>query len=130
MTRFTAAVVGAVFVGGGVLACFSEHVAPETSNIDVRAICSNAVPIPANVVIIRNFAFSPSTITVPNGESVTWVNCEATPGLAHTATSDAGSWRSGLLPPLTSYARTFDQAGSFPYHCEPHPGMKATVVVQ
>src|SRR6185503_16863355 len=131
MMRYTAAaVVAAACIAGGLAACFSEHVAPETSNLDLVAICANSVPIPSNVVIIKNFVFSPGTITVPHGQDVTWVNCEPTPGLAHTATSDAGSWRSGLLSPLTSHTRTFAQAGSFPYHCEPHPGMLGTVVVQ
>jgi plastocyanin len=28
------------------------------------------------------------------------------------------------------YSRTFGAAGSFPYHCEPHPSMTGTVTVE
>lgn len=40
------------------------------------------------------------------------------------------AWTSGLLAPGASFRRTFASAGTFPYHCDPHPGMKASVVVQ
>jgi plastocyanin len=59
-----------------------------------------------------------------------WANCEPTGTDSHTSTSDGAGWHSGLLPPLTGYTRTFSQAGQFPYHCEPHPGMQARIVVQ
>jgi plastocyanin len=29
-----------------------------------------------------------------------------------------------------SYERTFDQAGTFAYHCTPHPFMRGTVIVE
>ena len=128
--RLTIAAGAAALIAAGATACFSEHVATEPSDIDIRGICAGTATIPATVVIIRNFAFQPATITARSGDRLTWVNCESTAGLGHTSTSDASGWRSGLITPLTSYSRTFDQAGSFPYHCEPHPSMKATVVVQ
>ena len=128
--RLTIAAAAAALVAGGAAACFSEHVAPETPEIDIVGVCAGTTNIPATVVIIRNFAFQPATITARPGDRLTWVNCESTAGLGHTSTSDANAWRSGLITPLSSYSRTFDQAGSFPYHCEPHPSMKATVVVQ
>ncbi len=46
------------------------------------------------------------------------------------ATSDTGVWASPLFATGSFYSRTFTEAGSFPYHCEPHPFMKATVVVR
>ena len=129
ITRLTVAII-ATLIAGGAAACFSEHVATDATGIDIRALCSGSSTVPANIVIIRNFSFNPSTVTIRSGEQVTWVNCEDTPGLGHTSTSDGGVWRSGLIVPLVSYSRTFNQGGSFPYHCEPHPSMKATVVVQ
>jgi plastocyanin len=130
ITRLIMAAGAAALTAIGVAACFSEHVAPEPSEIDVRGICAGTSTIPATVVIIRNFSFQPATITARLGDRLTWVNCESTAGLGHTSTSDANMWRSGLIIPFSSYSRTFDQAGSFPYHCEPHPSMKATIVVQ
>ena len=129
LTHLTAVGLAAALVVAGASGCFSEHVPTESSGIDIQAVCS-AGTVPANMVVIRNFSFNPSTVTVQSGESVTWVNCETTAGLGHTSTSDNGVWASGLIVPFVSFSRTFAQSGSFPYHCEPHPSMTATVVVQ
>ena len=32
--------------------------------------------------------------------------------------------------PGATFTQTFDQTGSFPYHCEPHPSMTGTVIVE
>jgi plastocyanin len=45
-------------------------------------------------------------------------------------TSDTGAFDSGSLAPGAKFSFTFQTRGSFPYHCTPHPGMVATVVVQ
>ena len=120
--------------GGGiaalvVAACFSER-ATSAATIDGR--CD--VPIGTNVagstlVVVRNFAFAPGEIRVKRGERVTWVNCE-TSSESHTSTSDGGAWDSPVLAPATAFTRTFDTVGRFTYHCEPHPFMQATVVVE
>jgi plastocyanin/phosphatidylethanolamine-binding protein (PEBP) family uncharacterized protein len=84
-------------------------------------------PTPApNQVSILNFAFVPSTITISVGQSVTWVNNDSAP---HTSTSDGGLWNSGTLNQGQSFTRTFTTPGTFPYHCDFHPGMTGTVVV-
>ena len=81
-------------------------------------------------VAIRGFAFSPDTLRVTAGTTVTWVNCE-TPNIdAHTSTASSGEWDSGYLRPGEKYARTFAAAGRFGYTCTPHPFMRAAVVVQ
>lgn len=103
--------------------CFSERGAPVAP--PAGELCDGAQP--AGVVRIRDFAFSPASLQVSAGTEVTFVNCDA---IAHTSTSDAGAWDSGLLQPRTSFRRVFGEAGSFPYHCEPHPAMKGAVVVQ
>jgi plastocyanin len=83
----------------------------------------------ATVVFIRDFAFVTSQVRVRPGERVVWVNCESS-DVSHTSTSDGAGWDSGLLAPGDFYERAFPQAGSFPYHCEPHPGMTGTVIVE
>ena len=125
--QLVAALAGAGLVA--LVACFSERgeaTAPPGSG-ECR------VPIDAagsTVVAIRNFSFQPATIRVGAGTTVTWVNCEAETGEAHTSTSDSGVWSSDFLSPGTTFSHTFDQTGSFPYHCEPHPFMTGTVVVE
>ena len=63
------------------------------------------------------------------GGKVTWLNCEATSGLAHTATADGGAWDSNVLAPGSSFTFTFPAAGTFAYHCDIHPSMIAAVIV-
>ena len=129
VTRSAATVIGlcAIAAAGLTASCFSERATDAGPPID-PAVCLASTP-PAGFVIIRNFTFQPAQLTVSRGSSVTWVNCESD-GTAHTSTSDGAGWTSPLLSPLSGYSRTFSQPGSFPYHCEPHPGMRATVVVQ
>lgn len=75
-----------------------------------------------------SWGFEPATITIHIGDTVTWTNDGM---LQHTVTADDGSFDSGLLDKGASWSRTsFDAAGSFGYHCAPHPWMKGSVVVQ
>ncbi len=80
-----------------------------------------------NAVTIQNFAFSPATITVKAGDSVTWTNQDSA---GHSATADDNSFDTGVLPQGQSKSITFSKAGTYTYHCSVHPNMKATVIVQ
>lgn len=78
-------------------------------------------------VAIQNFAFSPSTLQVAPGTTVTWTNRDQAP---HTVTSDSNAWAdSGTLNTGQSFSHTFTVAGTYAYHCTVHPTMTATVVV-
>lgn len=79
-----------------------------------------------------SFAFSPASLTIKAGTTVTWKNTTAAP---HTVTSDDGkSFDSGSANPIApqsgTFSFTFSTAGTFAYHCAIHPFMKATIVVQ
>jgi plastocyanin len=79
-------------------------------------------------VSIVGFAFSPGTVTVSAGDTVTWTNNDA--GVPHTVSSDSGSeLASGQLASGASYQKTFSAAGSYVYHCDIHPSMTGLVVV-
>lgn len=80
-----------------------------------------------NAVTIQNFAFSPATITIKAGQSVTWTNEDS---IGHSATADDNSFDTGVLPQGQSKSITFAKAGTYTYHCSVHPNMKATVIVQ
>lgn len=79
-------------------------------------------------VSIEALAFSPGEITVSVGTTVTWTNDEA--GIPHTVSSDDGVWDSGSLEPGDTFSFTFDEAGAFAYHCNIHPSMQGTIVVE
>ena len=126
-TRLFAA--AALLVGyGSLLSCVSERatgaaVDPAACSFDLQSEAFGST-----IVIIRNFAFSPNLVSVKQGTKVTWVNCETTV-VSHTSTSDAGVWTTTLIAPGESKTVTFASPGTFPYHCNPHPGMRASVVV-
>jgi plastocyanin len=76
---------------------------------------------------MANLAFSPATLTIKVGTTVTWTNKDST---THTVISDNGVFQSGNMAPNATFTYTFNNAGTFPYHCSIHPSMKGTVVVQ
>jgi len=78
-------------------------------------------------VTIKNFSFSPSSITVVIGvnNTVTWTNQDS---VTHTVTADNGSF-GGSVPAGTTFTHTFTTAGVFAYHCSIHTYMKGTVKV-
>lgn len=91
---------------------------------------SNQTTTPATkAVTIDDMAFSPKEITVKVGTTVTWTNQDT---VSHDVKDDDGSAdgpSSELLGQGESYSFTFKKAGTYNYHCTPHPFMKATVIV-
>jgi plastocyanin len=77
-------------------------------------------------VTIANFNFSPTTLTINVGDSVTWTNSDP---VAHTTTSDSSVWNSGPLAQGGTFQRTFSEAGLFNYFCSIHPSMRGTILV-
>jgi plastocyanin len=122
---YACAAFAGLVAAAGLAGCFSEHVALTAPT--GRGLCTGAQP--ANVVRIADFSFTPAQVTVAPGGTVTFVNCSAQ-GTEHSSTADAGAWDSGLLPQYATFDRTFRAAGTFAFHCVPHPFMKGTVVVQ
>ena len=79
-------------------------------------------------VSISNYAFHPATITVVIGvnNTVTWTNNQA---VSHTVTSDTSLFGSGTLAQGDTYTHTFNQTGTYGYHCSIHTFMTGTVIV-
>jgi amicyanin len=86
-----------------------------------------AIAAASGSVTIADFSFTPATITVNAGDTVTWNNNGPTP---HSATSANGAFDTGILRKDQSGSHTFNEAGTYSYICTPHPYMKGTVVVQ
>lgn len=78
-------------------------------------------------VAIRDFAFSPRTVEIRVGDTVTWTNRDS---VAHTATAQNGSFDTGSLGEGESGSVRFTAAGTYRYVCTPHPEMTGTVVVR
>lgn len=78
-------------------------------------------------VVIKNFMFSPTMLTVPAGSTVTWSNLDQEP---HTVVSDSGVFRSGALDTSESFSFKFEKPGTYHFTCSIHPQMVGTVIVQ
>lgn len=79
-------------------------------------------------VAIKNFAFTPGTITVRSGTTVTWTQGDPHP-TNHTASADDGAFSTGLLSSGQSGSFRFTTPGRFAYHCAVHNYMTGVVVV-
>ncbi|MGH9036810.1 MAG: cupredoxin domain-containing protein, partial [Acidimicrobiia bacterium] len=73
-------------------------------------------------VSVKDFKFSPATVTVKAGGTVTFTNGDAQ---AHTATADSGNaFDAGAIAVGTSATVKVPAPGTYPYHCSYHPFMK------
>jgi plastocyanin len=78
-------------------------------------------------VIIDNYAFSPASLTVKVGTTVTWINQDDD---AHTVDSTQGKFKSGTLNKGGQFEFRFTEAGEYPFFCRFHPKMTGKVIVQ
>ena len=78
-------------------------------------------------IVIKDVAFSPKELKIKKGDTVTWTNADERD---HTVTADDGSFKSGNLGDSETYKRKFDKPGRYKYHCDYHPRMKATIIVE
>ena len=93
---------------------------------------------------IKVFAFQPGRLKVEKGAVVTWINDD---DIGHTVTSGTRTYAAGDTGKVESVKKdgkfdhvldgagtkatyTFNEAGTFHYFCDRHPGMEADVVVE
>ena len=77
-------------------------------------------------VDIDDHAFDPAQRNIAPGTRVMFINNDTEP---HTATADNGLFDTGELEPGDSSWVSFEGAGTVTYHCELHPDMKGSIVV-
>ena len=80
-----------------------------------------------NTVTVGNNVFTPSSLSVPAGTTVTWQWNSS--GVVHNVTFDDQVTSSDRS--TGSFPRTFSAAGTYPYHCTIHvaEGMTGTITV-
>lgn len=77
-------------------------------------------------VTIENLQFQPVTLTVKQGDTVTWRNADLFP---HNVTAEGGAFRSPEIAANGTWIYTAKQKGEFRYVCTLHPSMKGTLIV-
>jgi plastocyanin len=83
----------------------------------------------ANPTMVKmdNFTFTPQTLTVRSGTTVTWVNKDDVP---HTVTSTDKKFKSRALDTDERFSFTFSAPGTYNYFCSVHPHMTGKVIVR
>jgi plastocyanin len=78
-------------------------------------------------VQMRDFSFTPKTVTIDVGDTVTWINAQG----SHDVQSDKALFKSPAAP-VQRFSFTFTAPGTIGYHCNPHVafGMVGTVIVR
>jgi plastocyanin len=84
----------------------------------------------ATTINIANMQFTPSQVSIKKGGTVTWTNNDSTTHTVVDDLSNVGGPNSGNIDPGKTYSFTFNNTGSFQYHCSIHPSMRGTIVVQ
>jgi plastocyanin len=70
--------------------------------------------------------YNPNNITINKGDKIMWVNKDF--GI-HTVTDNQGLFGSKDLRPDQTFEYTFDDAGTYDYHCKLHPEMTGKIIV-
>ena len=78
-------------------------------------------------VAIDNFTFTPSTITIPAGATVTWVNHDDVP---HTVTANDKGFASKAMDTDERFSHRFAAPGAYAYFCAVHKHMTGEVIVK
>ena len=87
---------------------------------------AGAAASPATVQI-DNFAFTPATLTVTAGTTVTWKNDDDSP---HRIGDKNGTFKSAALDTDDTFSHTFAAPGEYLYICTIHPYMAGTIIVK
>jgi len=77
-------------------------------------------------ITITSSAYSPASLTVVSGATVTWTNNDST---AHTVTTEDGAINSGDIAPGSSYSKTFMTTGTYNYHDAHNTDRKGVLIV-
>jgi len=78
-------------------------------------------------VRIDNFSYTPSTLVVAPGTTVTWTNDDDD---VHTVVEKERKFKSAALDTNDTFAQTFTIPGEYYYFCSLHPQMVGRIVVK
>jgi plastocyanin len=122
----SAIVVATVGVGGGKSAAGNNMAGMAMSAESAGKTAGASSPVATDAVNIKNFAFSPATVTVSAGSTVVWTNGDS---IQHDITFNGGGIVSSVLNHNDTFSHTFPTAGTYHYICSIHPFMHGTVIV-
>ena len=100
----------------------------ETAQIELATVIQNASwAVGGNRSALDEHAFNPVRARVAAGTRVQFLNNGELP---HTVAARDGSWKLDTLEPAEWFYATFDQPGTFLYHCTDHPWAIGEITVE
>jgi amicyanin len=125
-------IVGGVVAAGGkksdtASTSTSSSSSPSTSK---SSDASSSAAVATTAVEIKDYMFAPMITKVNVGDTITWTNMD---GVHHNVVADTKSDSAPNGPLIgkgETYSFKFTKAGSYSFHCEPHPYMHGTVIVE
>ena len=123
---FGAFVLRAVTMGIAVSALLGTPTSLRAAESPAETPSARLAAVEGPQVTIDNFTFSPATVTVPSGTTVTWTNQD---DMVHTVTEANRLFSSKGLETGGTYSHTFTAPGTYTYFCALHPRMTGTVIV-
>ncbi|WP_261776899.1 cupredoxin domain-containing protein [Rhodococcoides kroppenstedtii] len=87
-------------------------------------------PTGPNVVTVADMAYSPATVTISPGDTVTWFFDDDR--MAHNVVGidNASSLLHSPMIAAGQFSQTFDDPGTYNYFCTVHPNMTGVVIVR
>ena len=113
--RILSVCIAAAAIGVGACGGSDEPAAPSAAKAPASS---------AGAVAVADNSFTPASVKVAVGETVTFENEGA---IAHTVTGD--DFDSGSLAPGDTFTFKASEKGTFGYVCTFHPGMQGTIEV-
>lgn len=121
-------------IGACLLALCTAGSALAAGAVEAVSTAPDAVAKPAAVVVtIDKMKYAQPEVKIKAGESVTWTNLEVMPHNVHFQKADIGAEQDlmgSMLTAKQSYTVKFNKAGTYAYHCTPHPFMRGKVIVE
>jgi plastocyanin len=93
---------------------------------EVKQSAPTVIIIPGASEPITKSPFFPSSLNLPIGSTVNWINKDQ---VTHTVTSFTLTFDSGLLSPNQSFVHTFFNPGYYNYYCTLHPYMSGAITI-
>jgi len=97
---------------------------PETLSAGDAAVQAG---VQAAAIQIDNFHYTPPSLVVAPGTTVTWTNADDSP---HTVREKDGKFKSAALDTDDTFSQTFAAPGEYEYFCSIHPYMTGKIIVK
>jgi amicyanin len=102
-------------------------VAPFALSLAIAATTASPALAADAAIKIDNFVFTPDTLEIAAGTTVTWTNEDDIP---HAVGGKDLSWKSHAMDTGDTFSHTFAAPGTYDYFCTLHPHMQGKIVVK